>query len=520
MKPDKVIKLMNKGKDTRRRISVFFPALIILALSWTGRPAMQAQDRQEEPQKFLIWQTSEEWLEPASVGVLALKMSGDTVCSLNPQKMLLPASTMKSITTGAAMHSLGPDFRFETKIGYTGTIRDGILHGDLYIIGGGDPTLGSRGPVGIQIENIFARWKGFLSKAGISGIEGRIVGDDRYFDSYGEIGSWQWNDTGTYYGTGVSGLSFHENMQNINVAPGNAPGAPLRISIGYPELPWMEYSFPCRTGKAGSGNSLYLYTSPFAPVGEMRGTYAIDRRIKTEKVSNKFPAYTCAWHFMQYLKKCGLRCSGGAADLGRVFGIPETESVPQESLTVIGSTSSHEMYRIISETNHESNNLYAETLFKTLGKEYCGSGCYDSAYVAVNGILKELGTDPTKGISIADGSGLSRQNSISPEFMCGFLKAMMDSPYFEEYSESLPSPGEAGTLSFVMGKYPQPIKTRIRMKSGSMSGVQCYSGYVIPSSGSRDDTIVFAIMVNNYFGSPSALKAFLEKLIYLIASGN
>ncbi len=493
------------------------------SISAAGSREMHASGRDGNPQtqaqEYLMDTESQEWFSGATAAVLAVKVSGDTVACLNSQKMLIPASTMKSITTGLAMHALGPDYRFETRIGYSGEISSGTLHGDLYIMGGGDPTLGSGNRIAETAEKTFARWKAMLDKAGISTIEGRIIGDGRFFDDAAEIDSWQWNDIGTYYGTGVSGLSFYENRQNITFTPSDTPGKPLKASVGYPQTPWMEYRFSCTTGKPGTGNTLYLFTSPFAPEGEMRGTLAIDRGPRTEQVSNKFPAYTCAWHFMEYLSGAGIRCTGGAADLGHVFGIPAGEAVPQDSLTVLGSTFSPELSAIVSETNHESNNMYAETIFKTLGREYCGEGSYGSAHVAFSSLLKEIGAE-TSGCRAEDGSGLSRMNSISPEFMCNFLTAMMDSPSFGLYAESLPQPGGPGTLLYVMRRYPSDVKARIRMKSGSMTGVQCYCGYVIPSEGSREETIVFSVMVNGYYGKPACLRSFLDRLVYLVAQAN
>lgn len=497
--------------------------LIIAASLIFGLPApISAQQTRirTDAQAYIDSTLQQEWIREASAGILALKMSGDTVAYMCGDKLMIPASTMKAVTTGAALHSLGPDYRFETRIGYCGEILDGTLHGDLYIMGGADPTLGSRNHIAEPVEVTFGKWMSMLSKAGISRIEGHIVGDSRFFDNVAEIGSWQWEDIGTYYGTGVCGLSFNENMRNINVSPGEAPGRPLKISPGYPDMPWMEYRFPCVTGQAGTANTLYMYTSAFAPAGEMRGSFPIDRKTKTEQVSNKFPAYTCAWHFGRYLEKHGITCTEGPADLGKIFGMKEKEAAPQEMITVLGSTFSPELSVIVSETNHESNNMYAETLFKTLGKEYTGEGTYEAAAEAVEGILTELGADPSEGFHQADGSGLSRMDSVSPAFLCRFLGAMMSSPAFMAYSESLPRPGGTGTLIYVMGRYPSGTKARIRMKSGSMTGVKCYCGYIIPTEGSRDDTIVFAVMVNNYFGKQYPLQTFLEKAIILMAEEN
>ena len=104
--------------------------------------------------------------------------------------------------------------------------------------------------------------------------------------------------------------------------------------------------------------------------------------------------------------------------------------------------------------------------------------------------------------------------------MCGFLKAMMDSPESGTYIESFPRPGEAGTLLYSMREYPSGIKARVRMKSGSMTGVRCYCGYVAPTAGGRGDIIIFSIMINNYFGQQSRLQRFLDRMIYLMATEN
>lgn len=503
--------------------SMIIPVLMLsgyFSISLHANEDTTINDKPNPAQLYLERVSKEEWINQASAAVLATTVSGDTLAFLNEMKMLIPASTMKAVTTGAAIHSCGPDFKFETALAYSGKIVDGILKGDIYIVGGGDPTTGSKDSIATPVNKLFAVWKKFIADAGIKHIDGRVIGDDRYFDRCAEIGSWQWNDTGTYYGTGVSGLSFYENKQNINISPGDTPGKPLEISLGYPELPWMEYDFYCTTGKEGTGNSLYLYTSPFAPKGEMRGTLAIDRKTKTEQVSNKFPAYTCAWHFRKYLTDNGIHCTGDAADTGPVFGIPVESVISQDSLIFLGSTYSPALKRIIYETNHQSNNLFAETLFKTLGKEYCGQGTYESGRYALAGILNELGANTETGCKIEDGSGLSRQNSISPEFMCRFLKAMIDSEHFEDYVETLPHPGGNGTLANIMTRYPDETTGRIRMKSGSMNGVKCYCGYIIPTEGSKDEITVFSIMINNYFGSNYKLQTFLDRLIYLIACEN
>ena len=497
------------------------------SISAAGSREMHASGRDGNPQtqaqEYLMDTESQEWFSGATAAVLAVKVSGDTVACLNSQKMLIPASTMKSITTGLAMHALGPDYRFETRIGYSGEISSGTLHGDLYIMGGGDPTLGSGNRIAETAEKTFARWKAMLDKAGISTIEGRIIGDGRFFDDAAEIDSWQWNDIGTYYGTGVSGLSFYENRQNITFTPSDTPGKPLEASVGYPQTPWMEYRFSCTTGKPGTGNTLYLFTSPFAPEGEMRGTLAIDRGPRTEQVSNKFPAYTCASYFRDWLEAEGISCRGGAADCGyfsRPGGQKKNAHCPDipahpENIGIIGMTGSPVLSRIVFETNHESNNVYAEVLFHTLGKAVTRSAGYDSSRSAAGILLSGLGLDPEE-VNIVDGSGLSRQNLLSPSFICGFLEAMTESDEFGSFASSLPSPGSGGTMQAVMQGYDTSLTSRIRLKSGSMNGIKCFSGYVFPVSGEKP--AVFSIMINNSLLSQYRMQKIIDRILFLLVS--
>jgi D-alanyl-D-alanine carboxypeptidase/D-alanyl-D-alanine-endopeptidase (penicillin-binding protein 4) len=123
-------------------------------------------------------------------------------------------------------------------------------------------------------------------------------------------------------------------------------------------------------------------------------------------------------------------------------------------------------------------------------------------------------------IQIQDGSGLSRQNLVSPDFFCRYLEAMMGQECFEDFVESLPSPGGTGTLASNMKDYPAGTKARIKAKSGSMSGVRCYSGYVIPTEGSKDDTIIFSIMVNNCTSPSWKVRQLLDKIMAAFAAAN
>lgn len=467
----------------------------------------------------------------AYVGVCVMDSKGQILAGVNHEKMFVPASNMKLLSTGAALHILGPEFTFETSLAYDGVIEGGILKGNLYVIGGGDPTLASKDSIAAPIERTFAIWEKMVRDAGVRQIEGSIVGDGRYFEGPAEESTWLWNDIGTYYGAGVTGLMYYENMQSFSVSAGPAVGAPVNIKPHYPDCPWMDIRYACSTGAAGTGDQLYMYTSDLAPVAEIRGTFGVDRAAKRVDCANKFPEYTCAHYFADYLRRRGISCSEGAGDFKLMTDWMESSG--QEELTVLGSTLSPTLDRIAFETNHASNNIYAETLFRILGKTMRGSACYDSSYVAINDAFAELGIAGLKGMKIQDGSGLSRQNLISPEALCRFLYAMTGSPAFDVFLESLPSPGFNGTLEYNMKGQPVTLRERVKVKSGSMNGVRCYSGYILPSgiadsievgsvevSGLPEGALIISIMTNNCTSPTWKVRPLLDRLMVALAKTN
>ena len=346
-------------------------------------------------------------------GVLAVRVGGDTIACINPHKRLLPASNNKLISTGLALVELGPEFRFPTSIAYSGSIKDGVLEGDLYIVGGGDPTIASGDSISLEANQLFSVWKKFIDDAGIREIHGRVIGDGRYFDGMYIPGSWQYTDLGTYYGTGGNGLSFYRNVKSFNVTAGKNVGDPVTVVDSYPDTPWMTYTNESTTGESGTGDELYLYTSELAPVGIMRGTFAVDRRPKTEECSNMFPALTCAWYFTNFLKGNGLRVSGEAADIGQDGKVRTTPTIctglypAAEEMTVIGTSYSPTIEQIARITNWRSDNYYAETLYRMIGRKNAGSADYEACQMAEYQALERLGLC-TEEINIEDGSGLSR----------------------------------------------------------------------------------------------------------------
>ena len=358
---------------------------------------------------------------------------------------------------------------------------------------------------------------GILLKAGIRTVNGRIIGDSRLWEGFLEFGDWTYEDIGTYYGTGSGALCFYKNAIDLNVAAGAGEGNPVQAEQTYPDTPWMHFANSGITGKEGTGNSLYLYTTDLAPQSELRGSFAQDRAPKTEHFANKFGALTCSYYFYRYLTAQGFKVTGGAADIDRTGQIRTTGFVPMGPAgdpEVIGHTESAPLADIARKTNLDSDNFYAEAIYRTMAEETSGIAVYDSARVAESAVLRKLGLNPDS-VTIIDGSGLSRRNAVSAGFINDFLRAMASSPAFPAFLASIPAPGE-GTLAPVLKN--NPSKDRLRLKSGSMEGVLCYSGYLLDSGGTPVATI--SLLVNGSTAKTTqirkALEAILEEiLLYL-----
>lgn len=467
---------------------------------------------QTPAQQYVYRQARSGVLKDASWGVLALDREGRILASLNQNQHLVPASNLKLVTTGTALHYFGPEARLRTQLGYTGEIRDGVLEGDIYIIGHGDPTLGAKDSIALDSGQLFQRWKNLLQEAGIHAIHGRIVGDGSAYEGNLEHQSWAYDDIGTYYGTGTSALCFYGNALDLAVRAA-APGEPVQVQQTYPETPWLHLKNLSVTGPDGTGNSLYLYTTDLAPYAELRGSFATDRKPKTEHFANKFGALTCAYYFWKNLRESGWDVSGGYADVDRNGSIRSSGFVGEEKAAephVLGETESAPIAAIARITNVRSDNFYAESLLRAMGEDCTGVALYDSCLVAQRQVLAALGM-PADGLHQVDGSGLSRMNHVSPEWMVGFLQAMRQSPAFNAFLASMPHPGE-GTLSALLPNLPG--RERIRIKSGSMDGVLCYSGYILAPDGTP--AVTLSIMTNNASAPPAEVRVVLARLLKLL----
>ena len=544
-----------------KRITTFFATILIAAGLGAETPA-NGLTLGEENRKVAT-------PSGAQVGICIRTLSGKVLREENAGLNFIPASNLKTVTAGVALKRLGADFRFETTMAYSGSVgTDGVLYGDLYIIGGGDPTLGSSAALAMPKDSLFSKWERAVRGAGIRSIAGSIIADSRRMPA--EVnGSWMYEDMGTYYGTTCSALMFNENCLEITVAPGTGVGdeviicsenaGKIRSSDSgrkqmLPNRPWMKIKNSCTTGPEGSGDKSYLLVSEFAAAGNLVGSYAVDRKAKTISYNDPFADFSCAYEFASFLSSNGIPCAAVTStstchptaifhntessphekclgtydrhDRKQSFGFETFDTsgsltysghfTPQDSLSTITTTLSPRLSEIIRETLRVSDNLYAETLLRALGP----GGSTDDALKSEMRIIESMGVS-TSRVRIEDGSGLSRKNSVSPEFLVSFLTAMSRQSCFGTYLRTFNNPGPD---EHIFSASALGIRRRIRLKSGSMGGVLCYCGYILPQSNaispagtsketSTGETIAFSIMINDSIQSTTRLRNYIESVL-------
>ena len=477
-------------------------------------------------QKLVSEYAGKEPLRSAVVGILAVRANGDTLAQLNRGIKMVPASNVKIITTGLALTRLGAGWRFRTTLAYSGTVCDSVLVGDLYVVGGGDPTTGSHSRCAEPLDAVFGRFRSQLEYAGIRRIEGRIVADPRYFGRPTQHPFWQVEDLGFNYGAGPDGLNFYENAQDFSVVP-STPGTAPSIRPTYPEAPWLSWTVSAITGAARTPNTLYCINTGLVPRCEFFGSFPAERSGYTFQGSNPFGPWTYAYYLHKFLTANGITITNGYGDVAPT-GFVRTDLLTYgtdnpaacaDSLVTLGTVLSPPLSDIVADTNAESDNFFAETLFSTLGITVRGSTDRDEASRAEESLLKSMGLTTAGACTLVDGSGLSRKNYVSAEFFVKFLRTMLGSKASKAFVASLPTPGGRGTLKYRMAGVPAETKTRIKMKSGSMNGVRCMSGYILPAPGEDDSrTVIFSILTNNVVAASATTAQILDEIILSLAA--
>ena len=415
--------------------------------------------------------------------------NGEVIFSRNGNTGLAPASTLKTITSAAAYHLLGPEYTWKTTLGYSGSIStDGTLHGDVILTGGGDPSLGSWRYPETKPEILLNKWVQAIRESGIKKISGRLITDDTLFGSQSLPAGWIWQDIGNYYGAGPNALSWHENQFDLIFKPGTRTGDPAVLVRTVPDMSYLKIVNEVKTGKPGSGDNVYAFSAPYSNLIYLRGTYGIDLK-KTISASVPDPALDLAFRLQDTLKRLNVHFSLPAVT-GRALLSDNIEVLPADKILAVHTSPT--LNQIVYWFNQKSINLYGEHLVKSIALQK-GKGAETALGVtAVKGFWNQkLGIDED-AMNVIDGSGLSSGNRITTLAMARILASVKKEPWFKSYFDSFP-------------KY-----NNMKMKSGSINDVLAYTGYQTSSSGTP---FVFSIMINNYNGSSSAVKQKMYKVL-------
>lgn len=416
-------------------------------------------------------------LQADSPGIVAYYAVDTATCevllSQNHNLPLVPASTQKIITTAAALEILTPDMQFETALQYDGEIDDtGTLEGNLYITGGGDPCLGSGRPQSsLPWEKQLDTWAEAIKQQGITKITGHIIGDDTRWEKARAVPGWQWEDLGNYYGAGASALSFNENCYKLTFTPGNAPGTPTTIAKTDPPMARMLFHNEVLSGPENSGDRAWIFGCENFWECYVRGTVPCKTDSFTIRGSIPNPATLTADLLTTKLRQNGIK----------VEKIALPTSTERKTIT---TTLSPPLSDIVHVTNQVSHNLFSEHLLKKLGEATYGYGSTDNGIKALISFLDKAGINTT-GMTLSDGSGLSRKNFVTAKQLADLLLFMSKSKNFPLYLKSL------------------PLKNGMHLKSGSMSHVLSYAGY--------HNNIALVIIINNTTDK-SAVDDFFAKI--------
>lgn len=442
-------------------------------------------------------------LEQANIGVEVRNLkTGELVESYRADKVIPPASVMKLLTTGCALGILGPDFRFETTIERTGPVENGILHGDLVIRGGCDPSLGSRQ---MKRANFLSTWVNAIRDAGISRINGRVVADMSLLDGDATNPGWLFEDMGNYYAPGIFALNYLDNTTNIVLQSGNI-GTVATVLRSDPEIPGLRYINHIRCtnitydgayvhGLAYS-NERYLTGS----VPSSQGTFGVKGDIPN-------PGLLLATHLTNALRNAGISVK------------EEPDYITESSLysatnATIYVHRSESLAELVRETNIHSNNLFAESIFRYLGTRYAKPGTIQQSADVVREYWAQRGIQ-IRGARIMDGCGLAPQDAVSAETWVQILRYMAKSPNAETWFASLPISGETGTLRG-LGAGTE-LAGKIQAKSGTIGGTKNFAGYIETKSGDR---LVFAVLVNSAACKAKKIQGVIQKYLTDIYQNN
>lgn len=396
--------------------------------------------------------------EASTVGIAVISVSdGKIVASENIDLAMIPASTLKCVTSASALLGLGENYRFETIVKYSGEISDKVITGDLFIESSGDPTVNSRHFK--ESPDFIAEIISELNSRGIKRIKGDIIVDEESFPDPGLNPQWTVGDGGEAYGTGLYGFNFSDN--NFKFYPATMATDPIQ--------PYIDVVLDPGVGSIevihGVNSENYLISG---------------RNLERSSTELTLPMNSPATSFAATLKS-RLKLAGISVDGD------ESYDTPKGTLLIHRSPRAGDILRSLM---RRSDNMMAEGMLRALSP----GGGRSQALARERELLQGIGVK-THLTKIVDGSGLARMDRVTPRFLADMLVAMAKSSKGETYVSFFPRVGQEGTVKSFMRK--TRLAGKLALKSGSINGVHCYAGYKLNVSGKPTHAVV--VMVNNFF---------------------
>lgn len=409
--------------------------------------------------------------------------TGVVVFDKNAQVGLAPASTQKIITSVTAFELLGKTYRYKTELGYTGKLNKGIVDGSLYVIGTGDPTLGSPRWQTTKDSVILKKWLQEIKKKGIKRINGNVVTNFSKFSYQSIPDGWIWQDIGNYYGAASYALNWKENQYDMKLASGNSIGDPVQIIND--SLLYDRYMNYLKSAPIGTGDNAYIYWD-----GLVNGTIPIKEKSFSISGASKDPIKDLLFELSFYLSRNSIPNEPRHPGYDRET-FSDLDSGDLKKVTIFYTHYSPSLDSIIYWFNKRSINLYGEALVKTFAYEKQGFGSTDSGVAIVKRFWKEKGLDEDE-LNIYDGSGLSPLNRVTTHAQVEILKYAKSKDWYPYFYDALPE------------------YNAMKMKSGTISDVKGFCGYHQSKDGKE---YIFSFLVNNYSGKSADLVSKMYKVL-------
>ena len=425
--------------------------------------------------------------------------TGQVLFRHNAERLMMPASNMKILTLAVAAETLGWDYRFTTLLESTAPVENGVLKGDLIVRGNGDPTISTRENRRAAVFEYLARE---LRGAGITAIDGRIIGDDQAFEDEGIGPGWSWDYLEAGYAAPVGALQYNENTAELTITAGAAVGDPAVLSV----TPGSGFTLTnlVRTVDAGIRGNIRVQRRIDRPELEISGTIGSDASPVRRTVAVLNPTLFFAQAMKDGLASRGIAVSGAAVDADDIA--PELLATLGQTRRVLATTDSPTLREIGTTLMKVSQNQFAETLLKAAGASRGMRGTTESGRMVAQELFSKWQV-PQDSYVMADGSGLSRYNYIAPSTVTAVLQRMYADPrHREPFVATLPIAARDGTISTRLRR-TRAAENAVA-KTGSIANVRSLSGFVKTQDG---EMLVFSIIAND-FPIPAATVTWIADL--------